>query len=148
MGDGCWLPMLVPRTFCPIDVELLLEPKQLHAQNNYWRISFQIADPSPTLCQPFANLFCQPLFKPLFPWAPGTGLETRVNGFLVCGIAIGAKTITRNKSLLENSFPNYTQNYARQKICANKLRNFCGVHSGGVAFSCVSGHVSCQCYKC
>ena len=50
------------------------------------------ANPSPTLCQPFvnplptfrqpfANLFCQPLSNPLFPWAPGTRLETRVNGF-------------------------------------------------------------------
>ena len=36
----------------------------------------------PTLRQPFANLFCQPLSKPLFPWAPGTRLEARVNGFL------------------------------------------------------------------
>ena len=27
-------------------------------------------------------VFCQPLSKPLFLWAPGTRLETRVNGFL------------------------------------------------------------------
>ena len=40
------------------------------------------ANPSPTFRQPFANHFCQPLSKPLFPWAPGTGLETRVSGFL------------------------------------------------------------------
>ena len=48
------------------------------------------ANPSPTPCQPFANLsptlcqpFCQPLSKPLFPWTPGTRLETWANGFLV-----------------------------------------------------------------
>ena len=40
------------------------------------------ANPSPTFRQPFANLFCQPLSNPLFPWTPGTCLETRVNGFL------------------------------------------------------------------
>ena len=40
------------------------------------------ANPSPTFRQPFANLFCQPLSKTLFPWTPGTGLETRVSGFL------------------------------------------------------------------
>ena len=45
---------------------------------------------APTLRQPFANLsptlcrpFCQPLSDLLFPWTPGTRLETRVNGFLV-----------------------------------------------------------------
>ena len=54
-----------------------------------WRVQGNplCPNPSPTLCnlfcQPFANLFCQPVSKPLFPWAPGTGLETRVNGFLV-----------------------------------------------------------------
>ena len=41
------------------------------------------ADPSPTFRQPFANRFCQPLSKPLFPWTQGAGLETRVNGFSV-----------------------------------------------------------------
>ena len=41
------------------------------------------ANPLPTFCQPFANLFCQPLSKPLLPWVPGTRLETRVDGFLV-----------------------------------------------------------------
>ena len=40
------------------------------------------ANPSPTSRQPFASLFCQPLSNPLFPWTPGTRLETRVNGFL------------------------------------------------------------------
>ena len=40
------------------------------------------ANPSPTFCQPVANLFCQPLSNPLFPWTPGTRLETWVNGFL------------------------------------------------------------------
>ena len=40
------------------------------------------ANPLPTLRQPFANLFCQPLSNPLFPWTPGTRLETRVDGFL------------------------------------------------------------------
>ena len=42
------------------------------------------ANPLPTPRQPFANLFCQPLSNPLFPWTPGTRLETRVNGFLGC----------------------------------------------------------------
>ena len=41
------------------------------------------ANPLPTFRQPFANLFCQPLSKPLFPWTPGAGLEMQVNGFLV-----------------------------------------------------------------
>ena len=49
-----------------------------------------LASPVPTLRQPVANPlptfsanpFCQPLSKLLFPWAPITGLETRVNGFL------------------------------------------------------------------
>ena len=40
------------------------------------------ANPSPTFCQPFTNLVCQPHSKLLFPWTPGEGLETRVNGFL------------------------------------------------------------------
>ena len=40
------------------------------------------ANPLPALRQTFANLFCQPLSNPLFLWAPGTRLETRVNGFL------------------------------------------------------------------
>ena len=55
-------------------------------------------NPSPTLCQPFANpspTFRQPFANPLptfsanpsptplFPWTPGTRLETRVNGLLV-----------------------------------------------------------------
>ena len=31
------------------------------------------------------RLFCQPLSKPLFPWTPGAGLETRISGFLVNG---------------------------------------------------------------
>ena len=30
--------------------------------------------------QPFANLFCQPLSKLLFPWAPVTRLDTRLHG--------------------------------------------------------------------
>ena len=42
------------------------------------------ANLSPTLGQPFlANLFCQPLSKLLFQWAPTTRLETRANGCLV-----------------------------------------------------------------
>ena len=48
------------------------------------------ANPVPTLRQPFANplptfsanLSRQPLSKLLFPWTPGTRLETQVNGFL------------------------------------------------------------------
>ena len=40
------------------------------------------ANPSPTFRQPLANLLYQPLSNPLFPWAPGTRLETRVNGVL------------------------------------------------------------------
>ena len=44
------------------------------------------ADPSPTFRQPFANLLCQPLSNPLFPWTPSTRLETRVNGFLGIGV--------------------------------------------------------------
>ena len=48
------------------------------------------ANPSPTFRQPFANLFCQTLSNPLFPWTPGTRLETLVNGFLV---TVGTKTI-------------------------------------------------------
>ena len=40
------------------------------------------ANPVPTFRQPFAKLFCQPLSKPLFPWTPGTRLETWVYGFL------------------------------------------------------------------
>ena len=49
-----------------------------------WRVQGNplTANPSPTFRQPFADLLCQPLSKPLFPWAPGTRLETRVNGFL------------------------------------------------------------------
>ena len=47
-----------------------------------------LANPSPTFRQPFANLFCQPLSNPLFPWTPGTRLETRVNGFLVVDLFI------------------------------------------------------------
>ena len=51
------------------------------------------ANPSPTLRQPFANLsptLRQPFLptppQALFPWAPGTRLETRVNGFLELGL--------------------------------------------------------------
>ena len=43
------------------------------------------ANPVPTLCQPFANLFCQPLSNPPFPSTPGARLETRVNGMLDSG---------------------------------------------------------------
>ena len=61
-----------------------------------WGGARKSANPSPTLCQPFANpsptfrqlfanLFCQPLSNPLFPWTPGTRLETLVNCFLVGG---------------------------------------------------------------
>ena len=39
----------------------------------------------PTLHQPFANLFCQPLCKLLFLRAPIARLETRVNGFRLSG---------------------------------------------------------------
>ena len=38
-------------------------------------------NPSPTFRQPFADLFCQPLSKPLFPFTPATRLETWVYGF-------------------------------------------------------------------
>ena len=41
------------------------------------------ANPLPTVHQHFANHFCRLLSKLLFPWAPGTCLETRVIGFLV-----------------------------------------------------------------
>ena len=56
--------------------------KRVPRELRNWRVQ---GNP-PTLRQPFpptfsANLFCQPLSKPLFPWTPGTGLETRVNGF-------------------------------------------------------------------
>ena len=63
--------------------------KQAPRELQNWRVQGNL----PTMCQPcviplptfrqlFANLFCQPLSKPLFPWTPGAGLETRVNGFL------------------------------------------------------------------
>ena len=51
-------------------------------QGNSPTLCQPFANPSPTFCQPFANLFCQRLSNPLFPWTPGTRLETRVNGFL------------------------------------------------------------------
>ena len=50
-----------------------------------------------TLRQPFANLFCQPLSKALFPWTPGPGLETRVNGFLVCTLRFCAWVVVLKK---------------------------------------------------
>ena len=58
------------------------------------------ANPSPTLRQPFLptlcfNLFCQPLSKPLFPWAPGTRLGTRVNGFFNGRWPIRAKRLAK-----------------------------------------------------
>ena len=36
-------------------------------------------------CKALRQPFCQPLSSPLFPWTPGTRLETRVNG--PCGSA-------------------------------------------------------------
>ena len=74
-------------------VSLKRAPRQLQngrVQGNPPTPCQPFANPSPTFCQPFlptlrqpfANLFCQPLSNPLFPWTPGTRLETRVNGFL------------------------------------------------------------------
>ena len=57
------------------------------------------ANPSPTFRQPFANLFCQPLSKPLFLWTPGTGLETRVNVFLV--VPLKGKLSCRHRVLVK-----------------------------------------------
>ena len=51
-------------------------------QGNSPTLRQPFANPSPTFRRPFANPFCQPLANPLFPWTPGTRLETRVNGFL------------------------------------------------------------------
>ena len=66
-------------------------PRELHS----WRVQGTrqpCANPSPTFRQPFANLFSQPLCKPLFPRTPGAGLETRANDFL-------AAVLTRRKCL-------------------------------------------------
>ena len=56
------------------------------------------ANPSPTFRQPFANLFCQPLSNPLFPWTLGTRLETWINGFS----ELGSQHQLRVKTLLLN----------------------------------------------
>ena len=64
------------------------------------------ANPLPTLRQPFANplptfaanLFCEPLSNPLFPWTPGTRLETRVNGFCRLAPTSQRKILTEKSS--------------------------------------------------
>ena len=58
------------------------EFRNWRVQGNPLTLRQPFANPSPTPRQPFANLFCQPLSNPLFPWTPGTRLETLVNGFL------------------------------------------------------------------
>ena len=72
------------------------------------------ANPSPTLRQPFANLFCQPLSEPLFPWAPGTRLETLVNRFL--GIVLQEEQISITEAGLWK---------CRQKVSDYRYRTEC-----------------------
>ena len=70
------------------------EFRNWRVQGNPLTLRQPFANPSPTPRQPFANplptfsanLFCQPLSNPLFPWTPGTRLETLVKAFL--GMAI------------------------------------------------------------
>ena len=61
------------------------EFRNWRVQGNPLTLRQAFANPSPTFRQPFANLFCQPLSNSLFPWTPGTRLETLVNGFLDFG---------------------------------------------------------------
>ena len=64
------------------------------------------ANPVLTLSKPFAKLFCQPLSNPLFPWTPGTRLETRVNGFLVNYTTISKIALVSTTGLGYNT-PNF-----------------------------------------
>ena len=76
--------------------------KRAPRELQHWRVQ---ANP-PTLCQPSANPICQPfanpsptfsanpLSNPLFPWTPGTHLETRVNGFFKNLIVGTSPTLT------------------------------------------------------
>ena len=82
---------------CPMESQTSVS-KRVPREFRNWRVRGNplptlrqpFANPPPTLrqpfahlfCQPLSNLFCQPLSNPLFPWTPGTRLETRVNGFL------------------------------------------------------------------
>ena len=63
------------------------EFRNWRVQGNPLTLRQPFANLSPTFRQPFANplptFSAKPLSKPLFPYAPGTRLETRVNGFLV-----------------------------------------------------------------
>ena len=63
------------------------EFRNWRVQGNPLTLRQPFANPVPTLRQPFANplptFSCQPLSNPLFPWTPGTRLETLVIGFLV-----------------------------------------------------------------
>ena len=59
-----------PRLGQPTNAQTLLILFSSEASGKTLRQPFR--NPLPTLRQPFANLVCQPLSKPLFPWAPIT----------------------------------------------------------------------------
>ena len=65
-------------------------PKRAFRELQDWRVQVNLqpfANPSPTLCQPFAanplpTFAANPSPSPFFAWTPGTRFETRFNGFL------------------------------------------------------------------
>ena len=77
------------------------------------------ANPSPTFRQPFANLFCQPLSKLLFPWAPMTRLETRVNGFLEERVGFGKRGLLEKGSFQKSPFLEILENLEILEILEN-----------------------------
>ena len=95
------------------------------------------ANPVPTLRQPFANSLPtfsarQPLFKPLFPWAPGTGLETRVNGFLagifrlkLCLFGVFNVQFLKNCICISSGNNTEIKRGCKSAICLKNIRRNC-----------------------